>query len=407
VPAADREKQESRPSMKIVERYIFSRAFTMFIATLAVTLAIVWTTQVLTRINLVTDSGQSAATFLYIATLMLPTVAPEVIPFAVVIAVAHTLATMNSDSELVVINAAGSSRLITIRPLMLLALGAGLFFFLVQNVIDPQARLAFRHGLAAAHADLLSSVIQEGTFRRIEQGLYVQVGERLPGGLLGGVIVADSRQPGTDLVYYAKEGRVKDDAGNALVMTDGVVHRKTADGRVSIIRFDSYLFDLSIFSPSNTDLFLGPIDRTLPYLINPDPADRIYQHEPQKFRAILHRRLTDWLYPIVFGLVALAVAGDARSHRQARLHPLITAMFITLALRWLAFFVAGEAETRPAFLAGIYLIPIVASMVAIWFIATHRTMELPMSAAERALEFFRRVAGAIMPRRRTTAARGA
>jgi lipopolysaccharide export system permease protein len=405
VPVAKRAKQESRPSMKIVERYIFSRAFTMFIATLAVTLAIVWTTQVLTRINLVTDSGQSAATFLYIATLMLPTVAPEVIPFAVVIAVAHTLATMNSDSELVVINAAGSSRLITIRPLMLLALGAGLFFFLVQNVIDPQARLAFRQGLAAANADLLSSVIQEGTFRRVEQGLYVQVGERLPGGMLGGVIVADSRTPGTDLVYYAKEARVQD-GSNALVMADGVVHRKTADGRVSIIRFDSYLFDLSVFAPSNTALLLGPIDRTLTYLLNPDPADRNYQHEPQKFRAILHRRLTDWLYPIVFGLVALAVAGDARSHRQARLHPLITAMFITLALRWLAFFVAGEAETRPAFLPGIYLIPIVASLIPIWFIATHRTMELPMSAAERLLNFLRRIAATITPRR-MTATRGA
>ncbi len=78
-----------------------------------------------------------------------------------------------------------------------------------------------------------------------------------------------------------------------------------------------------------------------------------------------------------------------------------------LALRWLAFFVAGEAETRPAFLFGIYLIPIFASIIPIWFIATHRTMELPMSAAERTLELARRIAGAITPRKRTTIARGA
>lgn len=392
--------------MKIVERYIFSRALTMFAATLAVTLAIVWTTQVLTRINLVTDSGQSLATFLYIATLMLPNVAPEVIPFAVVIALAHTLATMNSDSELVVINAAGSSRLITIRPLLLLALGASMLFFIIQNVIDPHARLAFRQKLAAANADLLSSVIQEGTFRKVDDGLFVQIGERLPGGRLGGVIVVDSRQPELDLIYYAREGRVQEEGGNALAMADGVIHRKTPDGRVSMIRFDSYLFDLSIFSPYGTELFLSPGDRSLADLLNPDPADRVYQYAPQEFRAVLHRRLTDWLYPVIFALVALAVAGDARSHRQARVHPLITAMFITLIVRWLAFFVGGEAEARPAFIAGLYLIPFVAGIVPIWFIVTHRTLELPMSAAERMLDFVRSLAGKVRPRR-VVATRGA
>ncbi|MBN9275205.1 MAG: LptF/LptG family permease, partial [Mesorhizobium sp.] len=77
--------------MKVVERYIMRRAFVLFLSALAWTLAIVWTTQVLARIDLVTDSGQSALTFFKVATLIIPSVIPIVVPFSIVVAVAQTL----------------------------------------------------------------------------------------------------------------------------------------------------------------------------------------------------------------------------------------------------------------------------------------------------------------------------
>ena len=96
--------------MKLIERYIFRRAAMMFLATLLPLLGIVWTTQALTNVNLVTDSGQSIFAFLKLATLILPSVIPIILPFALLIGVTQTLSTMNTDSELTVLNAAGSSR---------------------------------------------------------------------------------------------------------------------------------------------------------------------------------------------------------------------------------------------------------------------------------------------------------
>ncbi|RVP81001.1 LptF/LptG family permease, partial [Sinorhizobium meliloti] len=57
--------------MKLIERYIFRRATIMFLATLLPLMGIVWTTQALTNVNLVTDSGQSIIAFLKLATLIL------------------------------------------------------------------------------------------------------------------------------------------------------------------------------------------------------------------------------------------------------------------------------------------------------------------------------------------------
>jgi len=374
--------------MKVVERYIMRRTFEMFMAALLWTLAIVWTTQVLARIDLVTDSGQSALTFFEIATLILPSIIPIVVPFALIIAVAQTLSTMNSDSELVVISAAGSSRSTISRPIITLAVLASVFSFAVDNGIDPYARERGRELVAAARADLLSLVIQEGTFRKVDDGLFVQVGERLPDGRLGGIFVADSRQKDIDLVYYAKTGAVvQQDGKSMLVMNDGVVHRKTPAGDVSVIRFTSYAFDLSAFSAAASEVTMYPKDRTLPYLFNPDPNDKVYQNTPQQFRAEIHRRFTESFYALVFALIALAVAGDARSHRDSRIHPLMTAVTIALFVRWLGFFVTQQAQSNPLFSPLVYAVPIITSLIAIGFIRSNRTMELPIAWAERLSDF--------------------
>ncbi len=310
--------------MKVIERYIFRRTLMLFCASLVWTLAIVWTTQILARINLVTDSGQSAMSFFEIAALILPSVLPVVMPFAAIIAIAQTLTVMNNDSEMVVISAAGGSRMTLIRPVMLLAVLASVASFAIDNGVDPYARQRGRELVAAARADLLSLVIQEGTFRKIEDGLFIQIGERLSDGRLGGIFVADSRTEGTDLVYYAKIGNVIERGNETmLIMQDGEIHRKLPGNDISVIRFLSYAFDLSMFAASSGTATLYPKDRTLSYLFNPSPDDAMFKRKPQAFRAELHRRFTEWAYPIVFALIALAVIGNARSssrkpHQPAR-----------------------------------------------------------------------------------------
>lgn len=376
--------------MKLIERYIFRRTLMIFGASLVWTLAIVWTTQVLARINLVTDSGQSALAFFQIASLILPSVLPVVMPFAVVIAVAHTLNTMNADSELVVISASGGSRWIAIQPVLALAILASVVSFAIDNGVDPYARQRGRELVAAARGDLLSLVIQEGTFRKIENGLYIQIGDRLADGRLGGIFVADSRTEGMDLIYYAKSGSVVErDGEDVLVMSDGEIHRKISGGDISIIRFDSYAFDLSLFTAASGTPRMYPKDRTLPYLFNPDRNDPIFKKNPQSFRAELHRRFTEWVYPLVFALIALSVCGDARSHRESRINPLITAITIALFVRWLGYFAANQVQSIAWLWPAIYVIPVAAAALSIWFIRTNRTMELPVSFVDRLISTVR------------------
>lgn len=377
--------------MRVLETYIMRRTFAIFAVTLLWVLAIVWTTQVLTRINIVTSSGQSAATFFEIAALVLPAVIPIVIPFALGIAVAQTLSAMNTDSELIVITAAGSPKTTVVRPILLIAAIASIASFAIENGVEPFARERLRALVSEARADLITSVVQEGTFQTIDDGLVIQISERLPDGRFAGIFLSDTREEETELIYYADTGATIELNGeHVLVMQDGVVHRRNTTGNVSIIRYQSYAFDLAEFAPATSQITYLPKDRTLGFLINPDPDDPVFQNAPQAFAAELHRRLTDWIYPLVFALVGLAVAGDSRSFRESRIHPLITTMLIALFIRWEGFIVGNAAADSAAFIPAMYAVPLISIAVCTWVIATNKRLEIPTRWTERMQEFWAR-----------------
>ncbi|MCI9865953.1 LptF/LptG family permease [Rhizobium skierniewicense] len=362
--------------MTLLERYILRRATQMFLVALLPVLAIIWTIQVLQRINLVTDTGQSMGSFATLATMLLPTLIPVVLPFALVIAITQTLTAMNTDSELAIIDAAGAPRSIIVRPILILGAVLSLVSFGITNFAEPPARTAARQMVAAAYADLLSSVIEEKTFRTIQDGLYVQIGER-QGRILRGLFVADRRDPNYDLIYYAKEGMI-DEGGTSLTMRDGEVQQKTPDGKVSVVKFLSYAFDLSTMSEkADAEPSISSSDASLAFLLSPDATVDSYKKSPGGFRSELHRRLADWLFPFVFALISLVVAGDARSHREARLHPMVAALITAFMLRWLGFYVTNQVKQSAAFIPLVYAVPVVSGAIATFLLLTGKKLHLP------------------------------
>lgn len=378
--------------MKLIERYIFRRIVQMFLAALLPVLSIIWTIQVLQRVNLVTDTGQSMSSFMTLATLLLPTLVPVVLPFALVIGITQTFAAMNNDSELAVLEAAGAPRAALFMPVAIIAISLSLVSFAITNFTEPPARSKARDMVAAAYADLLSSVIEEKTFRALEDGLFVQI-EKRKGRVLYGLFVADRRDPAFDLLYYAKEGAI-DPGGTSMTMLDGEVHQKTPEGQISVVKFASYAFDLSSMSKAAEELppeqTRSAAESSLAFLLNPDPEAKNYKDSPGQFRSELHRRLSDWLYPLAFAAISLVAAADVRSHRQARLHPMVSALAIAFLLRWLGFYVTNQAKQNDSFIALVYAVPVVSGLIATGMLVSGRKIRISETVARLASRIRRR-----------------
>lgn len=369
--------------MYLIERYIFRRIFVFFMAVFTAAIGLTWTVQLLARINFLTTGGQTFFTILKFSSLFIPAVMPLVMPFALVIAVAQTLSTMNQDSELVVINAAGSPHKVVWRPVLTLGIILSVLSFFISNFVTPYARLTMRDMMANAHSDLLGSFLQEGSFRQLSDKIYLEIGERPNDNAIGRLFIADQRDPNLELYYYAvsayiSDKRTAEDGTAYLIMRDGEIERRdNKTGTVSIIKFDSYSFDLSEFAPAGKAVTIYPKDRFLSYLSNPDANDSYYQRRPLQYFAEYHKRLTEWLYPFVFALLALVAAGDARSHREARISASFTAISLSFILYWLAYFFAGKAESDIAYVPLLYILPTAVSAALIFMLLTNHSLHLP------------------------------
>lgn len=371
--------------MRLIELYILRRVAIMFFAVLGAAVGITWVVQVLQRINFLTTSGQTVQTIVQFSSLMLPSAIPLVMPFALIIAITQTLSTMNQDSELVVINASGASRSVIMKPILMLAVGVSIASFLVANFVDPYARMNMRSMIANVSADLLTNIVQEGVFRKLSDNFYVQIAERKADGRIGGLFIADSRDPNIDLIYYAADGAIANNGtADLLLMENGEVHRRDVkDGNVSIIKFDSYPIDLTQFSSSIDDFVIYAKDRPLTYLMNPDPNDPVVQTRPLRYKAELNRRLTGWLYPIVFAMIALVLAGDSRSHREARISASFSAISIALLVYWAGYFASDRADKSEGFITIMYVVPIGVILLCGYGLVSGRRIGLPAAWSDR------------------------
>ncbi|RCL04036.1 MAG: lipopolysaccharide export system permease protein [Candidatus Tokpelaia sp. JSC189] len=376
--------------MRLIELYILRRILVVFFAVFIAAIMLTWTVQVLARINFLTTNSQTFLTVLKFSSLFIPLAIPLVIPFVLVIAVSQTLSTMNQDTELVVINAAGIPRSAVWRPVLILGLCLSLFSFFITNFIAPYARLNMRQIIETAHSSFINTLLQEGSFRELGNGIYFEIGERRTNGDIGRLFIIDQRDPNLDLFYYAVEGIVTNDQnGSFMIMKNGEFQRRdNKNNNISIIKFDTYTLDLSDFFPANQTITIYPKDQLLSYLLNPDPNDSHYQSHRLQYTAELHKRFTEWLYPIVFAFIVLTIAGDARSHREAYISASFSAVSLSLLVYWLGYFFAEHAENNLAYVPFLYIIPISISVLLIFMLLTNRRISLPVRWSDVLYRFF-------------------
>jgi len=304
--------------MTRIERYVLRTATTAFLTGLVVLIGVIWITQALRQIDLLTSKGQTILIFLLMTTLALPSLVAVIAPVALFAGVLYTLNKLNGDSELVVMAAAGLSPARLFRPLALLS---GAVFALVAAVyiqILPWSFGAIENLTTFVRADFISNFAAPGAFSSLEQGFVFHYRERTPDGALRGVFMQDRRDPAHVATYIAEAGKtIEKDGESYLQLTKGVLLRPQSVGDSAMVSFDEYTLDLSQFSQAIKSI-KRPRERSTAELMSPSETDRADPALAGHIRSELLDRLASPLYALVAGLVAFAALGEARTTRQGR-----------------------------------------------------------------------------------------
>src|SRR5580692_5859000 len=163
--------------MGSIGRYIFRTTLGAFLVICTSVTALMWITQALRDIDLMTNQGQSIFVFVGITGLIIPLLVQ-------IIAVAHVLNKLGNDSELIVMNAAGMPPWILFRPFLAVGAVVSLLVAAISTYVSPWGLRELRLWATEVRADLVSNVIQPGRFTKLEEKLTLHIRERQPDGQL-------------------------------------------------------------------------------------------------------------------------------------------------------------------------------------------------------------------------------
>lgn len=325
--------------MGSIDKYIFRTTLASFALVLVSLTGVIWITQALRGIDLMTSQGQTIMTFLGITSLAIPVLVLIIAPIALMIAVSHTLNKLATDSEIIVMNAAGLSPIRLFLPFLYATAVVALLVAFIGAYLAPDGMRRIKRWDAEITADVLANILQPGRFAQLDQNLTIRIRERQPGGLLVGIFVDDRRDPKERVSIIADHGTVlKNDHGSFLVLEDGNLERFEADKRdPAMVAFGRYAFDMSKFASQSSNVVYGIRERYLWELISPPADDPMFQQLAGQFRAELHDRLTAPLYPFAFAALTFAFLGTPRTTRQSRNFSMGTSIMAVFGLRMAGF----------------------------------------------------------------------
>jgi lipopolysaccharide export system permease protein len=352
--------------LNLLERYIFRTAASAFALCLGALTGVIWISSAIREMDLVSGKGQTLLVFLQVTLLTLPALIMIIAPIALFAAVLYALNKFNTDSELIVMNAAGMAPIKVAKPLGMLTVLVAFMVGYITLFAMPDSFRSLRDMLTKIRADVVTKFLQEGRFTTIDKGITFHFREKSPSGTMLGILIHDARDPARQSTYLAERGQIVESNGSSyIILESGSVHRQQEASRDNaIVAYDRYAIDLDQFGADGEKTVYKPRERSTFDLLNVDPGDVYAKIQAGRFRAELHERFANPVYPLACMMIGFAALGGAKTTRQGRGTAIAAAVIAMVALR-IAGFGASSLATRSAlWVPLIYLVPVGSTLIA-------------------------------------------
>jgi lipopolysaccharide export system permease protein len=365
--------------MGSIGRYIFRTTLGAFLVVLASVTTLMWMTQALRNVDLMTNQGQTILVFVGITGLIIPLLVGLIAPIALMIAVGYTLNKLSTDSELIVMNAAGMAPWKIFQPFLAVGIVVALLVTAISMYVSPKGLREARRWATEVRAEVVTTSVQPGRFTVVDGRVTMHIHNRAPNGQLLGVLIDDARDPKERVTILAEKGNIlNSENGTYLILESGTVQRHVATQRdPDFIAFREHAFDLSRLTPTISFIRYSVQERFPWELAFPPADDPLYKEQPGNFTAELHNRITAPLYPLAFLVITFAYLGAPRTTRQSRTMSFVSAGLAVSLLRGIGFVGTILGSQRPITLVIPYVALAVTFVLGTWAILRGLIIEPP------------------------------
>lgn len=340
----------------------------MLLITFSLT-SIVWLTQALRFIDFIVNQGVSITVFLKLTVLLIPSLLNVIFPPALLVAALFTYNKLTTDSELVVLQAAGLSPWRITLPAVQVGALVALFAYANALYVQPISYRQFRDMQSFLRNNYASILLQDGVFNSPVEGLTVFIRERDKDNILHGILVHDNRDANKAVTMMAEQGRlVETPQGPRFLLVNGNRQERNK-GRLSFLNFQSYTLDISLYTKTLSQRAEDPQEMLIPNLFAADSS--LPQAEYQKRIAEGHQRLLWPAYSLCLVLVGLSIVLSGDFNRRGGWQRIAMASAIGALLLFSAIGLRSMMAQKPYLIPVAYLNLLTPIAIAAWKLTDH------------------------------------
>ena len=291
--------------MKKLDTYIIKQITVGFLLVALSLMSMLWLTQSLKFVEMVTDKGLPVYLFVEMTSLLMPRVFAILSPIALFVAVMFVYNRLITDSELIVMKAVGISSMVIARAAIFMGILLALFNVFVLNWVVPAAENKFRDLEYEVKSSFTKMMLREGMFTTFKDSTTVFIDKFLDDGTVRGILVSDYKKPQEKIITVAEKGRLEyTAAGPKILLKNGTRQiMNKQNGQFSSITFDDYVVDfgdVSLAQKKDKSVREWGIINLLREADRPDIDPKL----SRAYKAEAHRRLLAPIYNLIFALLA-------------------------------------------------------------------------------------------------------
>lgn len=291
--------------MKILNVYIFKQIFIGFLLVCFSLLAMLWLTQSLRFVEMVTRQGLPVYLFAEMTSLLMPRIFNILSPVAAFVTVLFVYNRLIADRELVVMQSAGISPWQNSKAAVFLGILMALFNVFVMNWGIPWSESKFRDLEWRVKNNLTQMVFREGEFTSLKNGITVFIDKHEDDGSVSGIFVSDESKPNLKVTLTAEKGRIiQTEKGPRILFINGVRQEmNTKDYKFSTLSFSRYSAEFNnMESRKKKDQTVR--EKSVFELLQSGRDNTLDDHTQRKNIVEGNRRVLYPLYNLLFALLA-------------------------------------------------------------------------------------------------------
>jgi lipopolysaccharide export system permease protein len=232
--------------MNIYVKYIIKRKLLTLLVVISVFVLMIWLTQSMRFIELITSKGIDFVMFLQLTMNLIIPMCYIAIPASLMISTIIVVSNLHQSGELTILRSSGISTIQFIKPFFISVSFIIILHYLISFYLMPQSYRQFKDMQSFLQNNFISILFEEGVFNTQGNAFTVYIQKKESDNIFIGILIYDFRNSKKPITILADKGILDfDDAGPSFILYNGSQQiEDKVSGKILLAFFDSYKFSL-------------------------------------------------------------------------------------------------------------------------------------------------------------------